>query len=200
MSLKFKALPFVALFNGRTVDTRGPNCPAKFTSQASQQADQQNWDGAALRKGVNFIRRYFIIFGSISLLLAVTSMANARDITRTVDVDSSFGEGSVAWNETSYGMHYRVQIIVINDILELCGAFGYDGPTRYRPLTDQLLRYAKLFMNNKSILSDFRFFRKGSLSKPWEGQKADCVSTGVVAPVEQPEFEIKFRNITYRGG
>ncbi len=182
MSWKLKALPFITLLNGRSTDTCRPNFPSQVISQASDQVDLHRWDGVVLRNGVNFLRRFIGAFITISLIFAVTSVASARDITRTIDVDGNFGEGSVKFTDTGAGIEYRIQIIVVDDVIEFCGAFAYRGKRFYRSASDQVLHFAKLTMNGKTILRDFRFFRAGTRSKPWEGQKADCVSTGVAAP------------------
>jgi hypothetical protein len=141
--------------------------------------------------------KFISTIAATALLVGIASITSAKEVSRQVPVDDEFGAGEFKWTSGAR-MDYRVKIIVVDDKLEFCGAFTHRGGSGSRNASVAALSEARILMDGKVMVKDFTFFASASSAKPWAGQSANCVPTGVAIPTKSPNFEVKFRTGNYR--
>ncbi len=130
-----------------------------------------------------------------AMMLALAAPVSAQNVTRQIPVDANFSEGTLGWNQTGAKYEYRINIIVVNGVLEFCGV-GASNDIYVRRGENMLLRGAKLKMNGRTILQDFSFFARARSINQLNRSNANCRSTGVAPPRGNVEWDIDWPSVT----
>ncbi len=141
--------------------------------------------------------RIFKTICTVALICGLAGGAIAKPkVVRKVKVTKDFIADEVKPNGEAKGYKFRMNMVVRNGIIEVCGV-GIHTEARLREPIRQLMRGMALSMNGKVILRDFTFFAKAKSVRGLDSAVANCASTGAKLPKGKPDFSWSARRVTY---
>lgn len=138
----------------------------------------------------------YIISAVMALFISLGS-ASAQGISRHIAVDDSFAEGELGWQGLPGGYEYRVKIIEVNGVLELCGVGAFTNMTA-RNAAVKMLRGAELKINGRTVLRNFFYFNKVNRASQLNRAMASCKSTGTRVPRGKIDIDVDWPDGSFR--
>lgn len=139
--------------------------------------------------------RYFL--SAILSVLLVAGSANAQNVTRHVQVTDEFAEGQFRWHGIPGGYEYRINLIVVEGVYELCGV-GVFTNMMARPAATKKLRGAELVIDGRVVIRNFMYFNKVNRARQLNRALASCRSTGVRASRRNIDVDINWPDGSFR--
>jgi len=137
------------------------------------------------------------ILGLAAAIAISFGSASAQDISRQVPVTDDFGDGELSWQGLPGGYEFRVRIIVVEGIVELCGVGAFTN-AQVRSTATRMLRGAQLKLNGRTVLQDFRYFNTVARPNRLNTAVANCKSTGTRVPRGNVDVDVEWPNGTFR--